>query len=208
MLTMNPSEAFWYFAAGALVPTLAYGLLLRNNASQSASLSTRDPTKSLPKARTADASPDSNDNEDDNSDEEDSDDDQHVDTNGPSTSWGMTQAPYKMLLCVNTELRMGKGKMAAQCGHAAVGCYQRAMRHCPNAVRAWERTGCAKIAVQCASAHEFEELVVHARARGIPWYLVEDAGRTQIAAGSRTVLGLGPAPVSVFVGVTDHLKLL
>jgi PTH2 family peptidyl-tRNA hydrolase len=43
---------------------------------------------------------------------------------------------------------------------------------------------------------------------GIPLYLVEDAGRTQIAAGSRTVLGLGPAPVRVFDGVTSHLKLM
>jgi peptidyl-tRNA hydrolase, PTH2 family len=37
---------------------------------------------------------------------------------------------------------------------------------------------------------------------------VEDAGKTQIAAGSKTVLGLGPAPTSVFEGVSDHLKLL
>lgn len=44
--------------------------------------------------------------------------------------------------------------------------------------------------------------------KGIPVYLVEDAGRTQIAAGSRTVLGLGPAPVKVFDDVTSHLKLM
>jgi len=44
--------------------------------------------------------------------------------------------------------------------------------------------------------------------RGLPLYLVEDAGRTQIAAGSRTVLGIGPAPVREFEGVTSHLKLM
>ncbi|KAG1828731.1 peptidyl-tRNA hydrolase II domain-containing protein [Suillus variegatus] len=35
-----------------------------------------------------------------------------------------------------------------------------------------------------------------------------DAGRTQIAAGSRTVLGIGPAPIDLINQVTGHLKLL
>lgn len=34
------------------------------------------------------------------------------------------------------------------------------------------------------------------------------SGRTQIAAGSRTVLGIGPAPVKLVNQVTGHLKLL
>jgi PTH2 family peptidyl-tRNA hydrolase len=39
-------------------------------------------------------------------------------------------------------------------------------------------------------------------------YLVEDAGRTQIAAGSKTVLAIGPAPVAELDRITSHLKLL
>jgi PTH2 family peptidyl-tRNA hydrolase len=103
---------------------------------------------------------------------------------------------------------MGKGKIAAQCCHAAVGCYKRACKQCPNAVAAWERTGCAKIAVKCPNEEELERIAALALEREIPVYLVEDAGRTQIAAGSRTVLGLGPAPVYAFEGVTSHLKLM
>lgn len=38
--------------------------------------------------------------------------------------------------------------------------------------------------------------------------LQEDAGRTQIAAGSRTVLAIGPAPVRELDSITGHLKLL
>ena len=34
------------------------------------------------------------------------------------------------------------------------------------------------------------------------------SGRTQIAAGSRTVLGVGPAPVRLINQITGHLKLL
>jgi len=40
------------------------------------------------------------------------------------------------------------------------------------------------------------------------YYIVEDAGRTQIAAGSQTVLAIGPAPVKVLEEITGHLKLL
>lgn len=51
---------------------------------------------------------------------------------------------------------------------------------------------------------------VRARAReaGLVTYVVEDAGRTQIAAGSRSVLAIGPAPVKELDAITGHLKLL
>ena len=170
-----------YFLAGALLPTIAF-FLLRNQL--------RPPPVI---------------------DEYDSEDEDHepAPTNGVDPSkWGIIHAPYKMVLCVNQELSMGKGKIAAQCCHAAVGCFKRAKKACPAGVAAWERTGCAKIALKCPNEAMMEDIAVRAINAGIPCYLVEDAGRTQIAAGSRTVLGLGPAPVSVFQGVTDHLKLM
>jgi len=123
-------------------------------------------------------------------------------------TWGMGEAPYKMLLVVNTSLKMGKGKIAAQCCHAAVGCFQRGSKACPGGVKAWERTGCAKVAVKCPTEEEMDELYAKALSMGIPCCFIEDAGRTQIAAGSRTVLGLGPAPVALFEGITSHLKLM
>ena len=189
-----------YFLAGALLPSLAILLLKRTKAPTSTSV--------------ADISIDGEDFDDDDDDDSyDDEDDESYD--GPevdktiSQSWGMRQAPYKMVLCVNTSLGMGKGKIAAQCCHAAVGCYVQAKKVCPAGLSAWERTGCAKIAVKCPSEDEMmNEILVKAAQAGIPAYFVEDAGRTQIAAGSRTVLGLGPAPVSAFEGITTHLKLM
>lgn len=142
-----------------------------------------------------------------NSDEED-EDMEGVAAGGPSSKWGYGDAPYKMVLCVNQELGMGKGKIAAQCCHAAVGCYKRASKQCPKGLKAWEMSGCAKIALKCPTQDELELIAAKAIERDIPLYLVEDAGRTQIAAGSRTVLGLGPAPTYVFDEVTSHLKLM
>jgi PTH2 family peptidyl-tRNA hydrolase len=37
---------------------------------------------------------------------------------------------------------------------------------------------------------------------------IRDAGRTQVAAGTKTVLGIGPAPKEVINLFTGHLKLL
>ncbi len=45
-------------------------------------------------------------------------------------------------------------------------------------------------------------------AAGLPVYIVCDAGRTQIPAGSQTVLAVGPGPKSAIDKITGHLKLL
>mmetsp|Transcript_3483 Transcript_3483/g.6440 ORF Transcript_3483/g.6440 Transcript_3483/m.6440 type:complete len:203 (-) Transcript_3483:235-843(-) len=155
---------------------------------------------------------DDEDDDDDHSGEWADDDADDVTQMGPNRgiaeNWGVKDGPYKMILCVNKSIPMKSGKIAAQCCHAAVGCYQLAKKKCPAAVRAWDYTGCAKVAVKCPTEEEMYVIMERARERDIPTYLVCDAGRTQIAAGSRTVLGLGPAPVDTFEGVTSHLKLM
>jgi PTH2 family peptidyl-tRNA hydrolase len=185
MTASTSSQSPWlYFFAGALLPSIAFVLMKRPAPA----------TKSIDKEEEYD---------------EDSDEDlDGIQEGGLSSKWGYADAPYKMVLCVNQELSMGKGKIAAQCGHAAVACYKRASKQCPAAVRAWEVSGCAKIALKCPTQDEMELIAAKAMERDIPVYLVEDAGRTQIAAGSRTVLGLGPAPAYVFEEVTSHLKLM
>ncbi|KAJ1678591.1 hypothetical protein EV182_003742, partial [Spiromyces aspiralis] len=51
------------------------------------------------------------------------------------------------------------------------------------------------------------ELQAKATSLGLVSKSILDAGRTQIAAGSRTVLGIGPGPVGVINKATGHLKL-
>lgn len=116
--------------------------------------------------------------------------------------------PFKLLLCVNMELKMGKGKIAAQCGHATMGAYKLSRKFCKSGLDAWERTGVAKIAVKVEKEVEMYALHAVAKEAGLVAYVVEDAGRTQIAAGSRTVLAIGPAPAHVIDPICQHLKLL
>lgn len=72
------------------------------------------------------------------------------------------------------------GKIGAQCGHASVGAYQKAMETNPAIVRRWDDSGCAKICVRVESEKELMNLRKGAAVRGLNYYLVHDAGRTQV----------------------------
>ncbi|ATY64003.1 peptidyl-tRNA hydrolase 2 [Cordyceps militaris] len=126
----------------------------------------------------------------------------------------LTNEECKLVLVVRTDLGMTKGKIAAQCSHATLACYKAlASNPDPNSTERkilarWERLGQAKIAVQLKSQDEMLQLCRKARAMGLTAEVIKDAGRTQIEAGSMTVLGVGPAPKSLIDEVTGHLKLL
>jgi hypothetical protein len=49
-------------------------------------------------------------------------------------NYSILDGRFKIVLLVNMSLKMEKGKIAAQCGHATLGCYQIAMKKCPSAV--------------------------------------------------------------------------
>ncbi|KAF2497670.1 PTH2-domain-containing protein [Lophium mytilinum] len=116
----------------------------------------------------------------------------------------------KLVLVVRTDLGMTKGKIGAQCGHATLACYKYFLRNSPDSpiLRNWERYGQTKVAVQVKSEEELEILQAQAMSLGLCAQIIHDAGRTQIASGSATVLGIGPAPKSVVDQVTGGLKLL
>lgn len=115
---------------------------------------------------------------------------------------------YKMVFVVRTDLKMGKGKIAAQCGHATLGSFQHAQRNYPQNIKAWNVRGKAKVAVKTSGEAELVAVAAACEDANLPHYLVMDAGRTQIAAGSLTVCGIGPAPVSAIDAVTGSFKLL
>ncbi|KAH9890925.1 peptidyl-tRNA hydrolase II [Cubamyces lactineus] len=116
--------------------------------------------------------------------------------------------PCKMVLVVRTDLGMTTGKIAAQCGHATLACYKILQKTNPGLLKHWERTGQAKIALKANSEDELLELEAMAKSLNLAARSIVDAGRTQIAAGSRTVLGIGPAPVELVNKVTGKLRLL
>lgn len=113
-----------------------------------------------------------------------------------------------MVLVVRGELRLTAGKAAVQVAHAAVMLVRAgAGRHGP-ALDAWAAEGERKIAVVAETLEEMEAIQRRARSMGIPTVFVEDAGLTEVAPGTRTVLGLGPAPSAELDRLTGTLPLL
>jgi len=74
-------------------------------------------------------------------------------------------------------------------------------------VQRWEAEGQAKVALQVKSEDELLMLQAAALSLSLTAKVIHDAGRTQIAAGSATVLGIGPGPKSLVDQVTGSLKL-
>lgn len=118
---------------------------------------------------------------------------------------------YIILSTLTVTLRETRttGKIAAQCSHATLACYKYYLSKAPNSpiLRRWERGGQAKIALQVKTEEEMLLLQAQALSLGLCARVIQDAGRTQIASGSRTVLGI-LGPKSVVDSVTGHLKLL
>ncbi|XP_027726391.1 peptidyl-tRNA hydrolase 2, mitochondrial [Vombatus ursinus] len=114
---------------------------------------------------------------------------------------------FKMIIVVRNDLKMGKGKVAAQCSHAAVSAYKQVQRRNPELLKQWEYCGQPKVVVKAPDEESLAELLTHAKVLGLTVSLIQDAGRTQVEPGSRTVLGIGPGPADLIDKVTGHLKL-
>ncbi|GFN99419.1 peptidyl-tRNA hydrolase [Plakobranchus ocellatus] len=115
---------------------------------------------------------------------------------------------YKMVLIVRNDLKMGKGKIAAQCAHAAVGAVEKLAYENLAAVRHWQRQGQPKVVLKVEDESSFFDLQKAARTQNLNTCIISDAGRTQIVPGSKTVLAVGPGPIVKIDQVTGHLKLL
>lgn len=114
---------------------------------------------------------------------------------------------FKMVLVVRNDLKMGKGKIAAQCSHATLGLYKKILHRAPKALNRWEMCGQVKVVVKIESQDDMLVLQERAKSLNLPTHVTIDAGRTQIAPNSRTVMAiLGPA--EMVDDVTGGLKLL
>lgn len=113
----------------------------------------------------------------------------------------------KQVIVVRTDLDMGKGKIAAQVGHACVLGAEHVRKSNPAWFEQWW-TGQEKVVVKVYGIKELQEVKRHAIDLNLPWSEVSDAGHTQLAPGTTTCISIGPAPEDLIDKVTGDLKLL
>ena len=95
----------------------------------------------------------------------------------PATQDGVDEAPpgnhryrydnTKMVFAVRTDLKMGKGKIAAQCGHACLGVYESAKRrdsdYWQRSMSDWQESGTKKICLKVKTEDELVEIYKNAK---------------------------------------------
>src|SRR3990170_1925670 len=120
----------------------------------------------------------------------------------------MGEFEYKQVIVFRSDLRLSKGKLAAQAGHAAVSAAEEAHKRHRGWWEAWMFEGQRKIAVKVKTEKELLELERQAKELGMPNALIIDRGLTQIPEGTVTCLGIGPAPAEKIDRLTGKLRLL
>ena len=123
-------------------------------------------------------------------------------------SVGSSDFAYKQVIVLRIDLKMSKGKIAAQAGHAAVSAGEYARKNRPEWWNPWMREGQCKIAVKVTSEEELLELERKARIAGLPVVLIVDRGLTELPPETTTCLGIGPAPSDKVDVITGNLPLL
>lgn len=111
----------------------------------------------------------------------------------------------KQVIIIRNDLKLPKGKMAAQAAHAAV---EAVMKSDKDKVREWKMSGSKKIALKVDSKEELYRYNQMAKDAGLKTGLITDAGRTVIAPGTVTCTAIGPDDEEKIDRITGDLKMM
>jgi PTH2 family peptidyl-tRNA hydrolase len=113
--------------------------------------------------------------------------------------------PYKQVILVREDLKLPKGKMAAQVSHASVDATLKSDR---KIVDEWKKTGAGKIVLKVKDEKELFKYKQMAEDFGLKTALVKDAGHTVVEPGTITCLGIGPDFSEKIDRVSGNLKMM
>jgi PTH2 family peptidyl-tRNA hydrolase len=114
-------------------------------------------------------------------------------------------ADYKQVILVRADLKLAKGKMAAQVSHASV---EALLKSHNDDSTAWRGQGMKKVVLKVKDLKELLAYKRKAEDAGLVTALITDAGHTQVAPGTTTCLGIGPDREERIDKVTGELQLI
>ncbi|XP_065338750.1 peptidyl-tRNA hydrolase 2, mitochondrial-like isoform X1 [Cloeon dipterum] len=99
----------------------------------------------------------------------------------------------KMVFVINVELDMTPGKIAAQVAHASLALHRKLQYMCSagtDILTQWEESGEKTVVLKCNNYPELKRIHEKADSMNVANCIIHDAGRTQVAPNSATVIGL------------------
>lgn len=111
----------------------------------------------------------------------------------------------KQVILVRQDLRLEKGKMAAQVAHASL---DAAMKSDKKLVSEWRLSGGKKVVLKVKDESELLQYKKMSDDSGLRTALIRDAGHTAVEPGTLTCLGIGPDSEEKIDRVTGKLKMV
>ncbi|UCD02384.1 MAG: peptidyl-tRNA hydrolase [Promethearchaeota archaeon] len=115
---------------------------------------------------------------------------------------------YKQVILIRTDLKMGTGKKCVQSSHASVSASDLVRIQNKNIWKKWKNTGQKKVVLKIHTMEQLKEIVLKLESDKLPYFIVNDAGLTQLPPGTTTAVGVGPSLSANIDKITGDLKLL
>jgi peptidyl-tRNA hydrolase, PTH2 family len=110
----------------------------------------------------------------------------------------------KQVILIRKDLKLPKGKAAAQAAHAAVEAVLKAPK---DTIQLWRHAGQKKVVLTVADEKELYRYAQLAKDSGITVSIITDAGRTVVEPGTVTCCGIGPDSEDKIDDITGELKM-
>ncbi len=118
---------------------------------------------------------------------------------------GIIQTDYKQVILVREDLKLPKGKMAAQVAHASV---EAVLKSDKDEVKRWRSEGMKKIVLKVADEKEMLRYNQQAKDAGLVTAVITDAGHTIVEPGTRTCCAIGPDKADAIDIITGKLSTM
>jgi peptidyl-tRNA hydrolase, PTH2 family len=112
---------------------------------------------------------------------------------------------YKQAILVRDDLKLPKGKMAAQSAHASV---EAVLKSDKDMVKQWRAVGMGKIVLKVKDEKELYKYIQQAKDEGLTTSIITDAGHTVVEPGTVTCGAIGPDTVEKIDRIISSLKLM
>tara|TARA_B100000315_G_scaffold184100_1_gene173088 strand:+ start:26 stop:565 length:540 start_codon:yes stop_codon:yes gene_type:complete len=116
-----------------------------------------------------------------------------------------TSINMKQAIIIRQDLKLPKGKLAAQAAHAAS---EAVLRSEKQKIKDWRKHGMAKIVLKVNGLKEIYEYKQMAKDEGLVTAVITDAGKTVVAPGTVTCCAIGPDEDEKIDSIISELKLL